>query len=277
MAVSEDVLRLVRTVERLPREDQDKILRIVDLLSLVPPAVQDESQRMLRELLAPRPSTKNECVAGVDDVIAYLESTCALRPASELPGAAQFRDLRRRARPTLSGARAASFLRDDDGAGPVPRRLARTAPPARSSSGSARRRGIASRARANASRASGPVAAPRTAASAARERAPSAASSTRRRRRQRLVDAHGRASCRAAGTCRGRASADPAAPSSVAPERARACRARDSDLVSRDAVFTMSPIARYSKRCSAPMLPSSSSPDSRPIRVGNCLPTAARD
>ena len=52
MAVSEDVLRLVRTVERLPREDQEKILRIVDLLSLVPLRVQDKTQQMLRELLA---------------------------------------------------------------------------------------------------------------------------------------------------------------------------------------------------------------------------------
>jgi hypothetical protein len=78
MAVSEDVLRLVRTVERLPREDQDKILRIVDLLSLVPPRVQDASQRMLRDLLARGPVSKHECVAGVDDLIEYLESNVTL-------------------------------------------------------------------------------------------------------------------------------------------------------------------------------------------------------
>lgn len=73
MAVSEDVLRLVRTVERLPREDQDKILRIVNLLSLVPLSVQNRTQRMLRDLLARDPSSKSECVAGVDDLIEYLE------------------------------------------------------------------------------------------------------------------------------------------------------------------------------------------------------------
>ena len=73
MAVSEDVLRLVRTVERLPREDQDKILRIVNLLSLVPLSVQNHTQRMLRDLLAREPSSKRECVAGVDDLIEYLE------------------------------------------------------------------------------------------------------------------------------------------------------------------------------------------------------------
>jgi hypothetical protein len=81
MAVSEDVLRLVRTVERLPLEDQDKILRIVDLLSLVPLSVQDHTQRMLRELLDRDPASKNECVAGVDDVIGYLEQNVS--PSAE--------------------------------------------------------------------------------------------------------------------------------------------------------------------------------------------------
>lgn len=73
MTVSEDVLRLVHTVERLPSEDQDKILRMVNLLTLVPLAVQNRTQRMLRELLERAPHTKRECVAGVDDVLAYLE------------------------------------------------------------------------------------------------------------------------------------------------------------------------------------------------------------
>jgi hypothetical protein len=63
----------VRTVECLPSEDQDKILRMVDLLTLVPLSVQDRTQRMLRELLERQPDTKRECVAGVDDVLAYLE------------------------------------------------------------------------------------------------------------------------------------------------------------------------------------------------------------
>jgi hypothetical protein len=73
MAMSEDVLRLVRTVERLPLEDQNKILRIVDLLSLVPVFVQERTQRMLRELLDSDPTSKSQCVARVDDVIEYLE------------------------------------------------------------------------------------------------------------------------------------------------------------------------------------------------------------
>ena len=78
MPVSEDVLRLVRTVERLPSEDQDKILRMVDLLTLVPLPVQNRTQRMLRELLERQPDTKSECVAGVDDVLAYLERNATI-------------------------------------------------------------------------------------------------------------------------------------------------------------------------------------------------------
>jgi hypothetical protein len=78
MQVSEEVLRVVHKVERLPREDQDKILKMVDLLTLVPVDIRDESQRMLRDLLARDPSTKSECVAGLDDVIAYLERNVPL-------------------------------------------------------------------------------------------------------------------------------------------------------------------------------------------------------
>ena len=80
MPLSEDVLRLVRTVERLPSEDQDKILRMVDLLTLVPLTVQHRTQRMLRELLEQQPNTKRECVARVDDVLAYLESNASSAP-----------------------------------------------------------------------------------------------------------------------------------------------------------------------------------------------------
>ena len=79
MAVSEDVLRLVHTVEQLPREDQDKFFKIVDLLSLVPISVQDETQQMLRDLLARGSTSKRECVvAGVDGLIEYLQRNAAV-------------------------------------------------------------------------------------------------------------------------------------------------------------------------------------------------------
>lgn len=85
MPVSEDVLRLVHTVERLPREDQEKILRMVDLLTLVPVRVQNRTQRMLRELLERQPDTKRECVAGVDDVLEYLERNAAAASGVRAP------------------------------------------------------------------------------------------------------------------------------------------------------------------------------------------------
>lgn len=78
MSLSKDVWQLVRAVERLPEEDQDKILRMVDLLTLVPCSVQDRAQRMLRDLLAGEPETKSACVAGLHDVLSYLERNALL-------------------------------------------------------------------------------------------------------------------------------------------------------------------------------------------------------
>ena len=70
---SEEVLKLVRTVGRLPREDQARILKMVDLLSMASRPVQNRTQRMLSELLEGHPTSKSACIAGVDEVIAYLE------------------------------------------------------------------------------------------------------------------------------------------------------------------------------------------------------------
>jgi len=94
MPLSEDVLRLVRTVECLPSEDQDKILRMVDLLTLVPLPVQYRTQRMLRELLERQPHTKRECVAGVDDVLAYLERNAAAAVSRDTVTQVEFGALR---------------------------------------------------------------------------------------------------------------------------------------------------------------------------------------
>jgi len=77
MPVSDDVWRLVRKVERLPIEDQEKIIRMVGLLPFVPRAVMDRTQRLLRELLEQKPNTRLECVARVDDLLDYLERNAA--------------------------------------------------------------------------------------------------------------------------------------------------------------------------------------------------------
>jgi hypothetical protein len=81
--MSEEVLRLVRTVERLPRDDQYRILKIVELLTLAPRSIQRRTQSMLRKLVDSEPNSKSEALAIVDEVIEYLEDHVA-KGAQEL-------------------------------------------------------------------------------------------------------------------------------------------------------------------------------------------------
>jgi len=73
MDAADEILKLVRTVAGLPREDQYRMLRLVDLLSLAPYSVQQRSHERLRELLDANPQSKLECVDGIDDLIDFLE------------------------------------------------------------------------------------------------------------------------------------------------------------------------------------------------------------
>jgi hypothetical protein len=73
--ISAEVLQLVNTVARLEAKDQERILRIVSLLMLVPVRAQHRTQKMLKELIDRDPSTMRECVASVDEVIEYLEES----------------------------------------------------------------------------------------------------------------------------------------------------------------------------------------------------------
>ncbi len=77
MDAADEILELVRTVAGLPREDQNRILRLVDLLSLAPYAVQQRTNQRLRELLDAEPQSKLECMDGLDDIIDYLERAVA--------------------------------------------------------------------------------------------------------------------------------------------------------------------------------------------------------
>ena len=69
--VSDEVLQLVETVGRLASADQERILRIVRLLSIAPGRIQVTTQRMLRRLADGHPSA---VYTTVDQVIEYLES-----------------------------------------------------------------------------------------------------------------------------------------------------------------------------------------------------------
>jgi hypothetical protein len=70
---TDEMLKLVRTVAGLPRDDQNRLLRLVDLLSLAPFSVQRRSHERLREIIASNPQSKLECVDGIEDLIEYLE------------------------------------------------------------------------------------------------------------------------------------------------------------------------------------------------------------
>jgi hypothetical protein len=74
-SASAEVLELVNTVERLAAEDQERILRIVSLLTRVPSAAQQETQRMLKALIDRNPRSMFDCVHGVDELIEYLENS----------------------------------------------------------------------------------------------------------------------------------------------------------------------------------------------------------
>ncbi|MFO7286259.1 MAG: hypothetical protein LOD94_08390 [Gammaproteobacteria bacterium] len=75
MDTTDEIVKLVRTVAGLPRDDQNRILRLVDLLSLAPFHVQQQSLALVRSLIDANPRTKSECAAGIDELIAYLERT----------------------------------------------------------------------------------------------------------------------------------------------------------------------------------------------------------
>jgi hypothetical protein len=77
MDTSDVILTLVRTVAGLPRADQNRILRLVDLLSLAPLSLQQESHRLLRALIDANPQSKLECAASLDELIDHLERAVA--------------------------------------------------------------------------------------------------------------------------------------------------------------------------------------------------------
>ena len=84
--VSQEVLELVHIVERLATEDQERILKIVQLLTLVPASVQRETQRRLRSLVDQSQRSMLDCVSAVDDVIDYLETSLLAAHEPIAPG-----------------------------------------------------------------------------------------------------------------------------------------------------------------------------------------------
>lgn len=73
MSKSDEVRRLIGSVGRLPREDQHRILKLVELLARAPSNMQRRAQMLLRELVDSDPESRSECIVVVDALIEHLE------------------------------------------------------------------------------------------------------------------------------------------------------------------------------------------------------------
>ncbi len=84
MSGSDEITRLVSTVKHLPRADQHRILRLVELMIRAPAGAQQRTQAQLRELLAQAPASHEKCIDAIDNLITELENSmrsddCPLR------------------------------------------------------------------------------------------------------------------------------------------------------------------------------------------------------
>jgi len=77
MDTTDAILKLVRTFMGLPRDDQNRLLRLIDMLSMAPLAAQQRGHELLRELIDSNPQSKLECVDGIEELIEYLERSVA--------------------------------------------------------------------------------------------------------------------------------------------------------------------------------------------------------
>jgi hypothetical protein len=86
---SAEATDLLLVVERLATQDQHRIVRLIDLLSEAPDDLREQTQGMLRALIAREPETHSECLSGMDAIIAHaehkLEHATVITPKPEFP------------------------------------------------------------------------------------------------------------------------------------------------------------------------------------------------
>lgn len=75
MGKAANVVGLLESVERLPEQDQDLLLKLVRLLTAAPEHAQTHAIRMLGEVIAIEPETRFECMADLQDIVVFLESS----------------------------------------------------------------------------------------------------------------------------------------------------------------------------------------------------------
>jgi hypothetical protein len=83
------IFGLIETIDRLGLAHQERMLRIVSLLADSPAGVQSAAQQMLGRFLDNPPQSIDECLAEMDALIAFLESTASReRYSRDTPGSA---------------------------------------------------------------------------------------------------------------------------------------------------------------------------------------------
>jgi len=70
---SEETVDLLLIVERLSTQDQRRLVRLVSLLAGASDELREQTQRLLRELIARVPETHAECLHEIDEIIARVE------------------------------------------------------------------------------------------------------------------------------------------------------------------------------------------------------------
>ena len=74
MGSTTNVVTLLESVERLPEQDQDLLLKLVRLLIAAPEAAQKHAIRMLGDVIAMQPETRFECVSDLREIVEFLDA-----------------------------------------------------------------------------------------------------------------------------------------------------------------------------------------------------------
>jgi len=70
---SDEAADLLLAVERLSTQDQRRIVRLIGLLAQASDELREQTQDILRRLIAREPETQAECLRRVDEIIARVE------------------------------------------------------------------------------------------------------------------------------------------------------------------------------------------------------------
>lgn len=73
IGITQEALGIAHSVGKLRPEDQQRVLRLVDLMLVAPAEARVRAQTMIRDTLTEGSDAHERCVAKVDATIRYLE------------------------------------------------------------------------------------------------------------------------------------------------------------------------------------------------------------